>query len=146
MGLRLSTGLGPIRFNTPIPLAVVAGVLGLACCGVAVNAFNGDDDKPQAETAVTEPTRFLASPVRTPSPSPTPYSTPSRKASLKPSPKRTTVKPSPVRKVTSAPTTDHQYSTCKEAISHGLGPYVKGEDREYYWYRDTDSDGVVCER
>ncbi|MBO0812901.1 MAG: excalibur calcium-binding domain-containing protein, partial [Microlunatus sp.] len=28
----------------------------------------------------------------------------------------------------------------------GYGPYVRGRDPEYYWYRDADSDGVVCER
>lgn len=147
MGFRISTGLGPVRFNAPIPMAVVAGVLGLCCCGAVVNAFNGDDDKPQAETAVTEPTRFIASPARTPSLSPTPSPRPT---TAKPSPKRTTAKPvakpSPTRKKTQAPTTDHRYGTCKEAISNGLGPYVKGEDPEYYWYRDTDSDGVTCER
>jgi hypothetical protein len=41
---------------------------------------------------------------------------------------------------------DPRYSTCKEAIEHGLGPYYRGRDVEYNWYRDADSDGVVCER
>ena len=41
-------------------------------------------------------------------------------------------------------TSDPRYDTCKEAKSHGLGPYNRGEP-EYGWYRDADSDGVVCE-
>lgn len=41
--------------------------------------------------------------------------------------------------------TDRRYATCKEARSHGLGPYTKGTDPEYDWYRDADGDGIVCE-
>jgi hypothetical protein len=40
---------------------------------------------------------------------------------------------------------DPRFSTCKEAKAHGYGPYVRGTDPEYYWYRDADSDGVDCE-
>ena len=57
-----------------------------------------------------------------------------------------TVAPAPV--VTPAPTqpaTDPQFGTCKEAKANGYGPYVRGQDPEYNWYRDGDSDGVVCE-
>jgi hypothetical protein len=42
-------------------------------------------------------------------------------------------------------TTDPRYGTCTEAKSHGLGPYYRGIDREYYWYDDRDNDGIVCE-
>lgn len=42
--------------------------------------------------------------------------------------------------------TDPQFGTCKEAIANGYGPYVAGVHPEYGWYRDADSDGVVCER
>ncbi|WP_202876687.1 thermonuclease family protein [Ornithinimicrobium kibberense] len=42
--------------------------------------------------------------------------------------------------------TDPQFGTCKEAIANGYGPYVVGVDPEYHWYRDADSDGIVCER
>lgn len=49
------------------------------------------------------------------------------------------VKPAPGGK------TDPQFGTCKEAISNGYGPYVKGTDAEYDWYRDGDGDGTVCE-
>ena len=26
-----------------------------------------------------------------------------------------------------------------------MGPCYAGKDPEYYWYRDADNDGVVCE-
>jgi hypothetical protein len=47
---------------------------------------------------------------------------------------------------TSASTTDPRYPTCAAANRAGLGPYRRGVDPEYEWYRDGDADGVVCER
>ncbi len=47
---------------------------------------------------------------------------------------------------TSAPTTDPRYPTCAAANRAGLGPYRRGVDPEYEWYRDGDGDGIVCER
>jgi hypothetical protein len=41
--------------------------------------------------------------------------------------------------------TDPRFGTCAEAVAHGYGPYYRGSDREYDWYTDADSDGVVCE-
>lgn len=41
--------------------------------------------------------------------------------------------------------TDPRFDTCKAAKAAGYGPYVEGEDPEYDWYRDADSDGIVCE-
>ena len=41
---------------------------------------------------------------------------------------------------------DPDYGTCKNAIANGAGPYYRGKDPEYDWYRDADSDGIVCER
>ena len=41
--------------------------------------------------------------------------------------------------------TDPRFGTCKEAKSHGYGPYRRGVDPEYDWYRDNDHDGWVCE-
>ncbi len=40
---------------------------------------------------------------------------------------------------------DPRYSTCTAAKAAGYGPYVRGTHTEYTWYRDGDSDGVVCE-
>lgn len=67
------------------------------------------------------------------------------KPSPKPSPTRS---PSPkpvVVKTQSAPRLDPQFGTCREAKANGYGPYYQGEDPEYDWYRDADSDGIVCE-
>lgn len=41
-------------------------------------------------------------------------------------------------------TTDPRYPYCKD-LPAGYGPYYQGVDPEYAWYRDADSDGVVCE-
>lgn len=64
-------------------------------------------------------------------------------ACAKPKPKPQPVEPEPVFEP--KPATDPRFGTCREAIAAGYGPYVIGEDEEYYWYRDADSDGVVCE-
>lgn len=40
---------------------------------------------------------------------------------------------------------DPRFGTCAAAKAAGFGPYVRGVDREYSWYRDGDRDGVVCE-
>jgi hypothetical protein len=45
----------------------------------------------------------------------------------------------------SSPSTDPRFGTCKEVQAAGYGPYVRGEDAEYDWYRDGDGDGEVCE-
>jgi len=39
---------------------------------------------------------------------------------------------------------DPRFDTCKDAKASGYGPYYRG-DTEYDWYRDADSDGIVCE-
>lgn len=44
-----------------------------------------------------------------------------------------------------AAATDPRFDTCKEAKANGYGPYRSGVDPEYNWYRDADSDGIVCE-
>jgi len=67
------------------------------------------------------------------------------------SPPEPTRKPAPEKTAEPAPAPngghlDPRYGTCKEAIEHGLGPYRRGVDPEYQWYRDADDDGVVCER
>ncbi len=40
--------------------------------------------------------------------------------------------------------TDPRFDTCKAAKAAGYGPYTRGQV-EYGWYRDGDSDGIVCE-
>jgi hypothetical protein len=41
--------------------------------------------------------------------------------------------------------TDPDYGTCKVAKANGRGPYLRGIDPEYPFYRDGDKDGMVCE-
>ena len=41
--------------------------------------------------------------------------------------------------------TDPRFSSCANAKAAGYGPYFRGRDAEYSWYRDGDSDGIVCE-
>jgi hypothetical protein len=41
--------------------------------------------------------------------------------------------------------TDPRFSYCYEANDAGYGPYQRGVDPEYDWYRDNDGDGIVCE-
>lgn len=38
-----------------------------------------------------------------------------------------------------------RYQTCAAAAAAGVGPYVRGRDSEYSWYRDDDGDGTACE-
>jgi hypothetical protein len=40
---------------------------------------------------------------------------------------------------------DPRFDSCSTAKSEGYGPYVRGDDPEYDWYRDGDGDGIVCE-
>jgi excalibur calcium-binding domain-containing protein len=40
---------------------------------------------------------------------------------------------------------DPRFDTCGDANDAGYGDYRRGVDPEYDWYRDGDSDGVVCE-
>ncbi len=57
-----------------------------------------------------------------------------------------TPKPSATAEPAGASSTDPRFDYCTDAIAAGYGPYVRGEDEEYGWYRDGDSDGTVCER
>jgi hypothetical protein len=83
-----------------------------------------------AAPATTAPPVTTARPVTTAAP---PTTAPTTTAPL-------VIGPGP-----SAGAVDPRYSTCREAKSRGLGPYVRGRDLEYDWYRDADSDGIVCE-
>jgi hypothetical protein len=59
-----------------------------------------------------------------------------------PAPVPKTQAPAPTTQAPQQGGTDPDFGTCKAA---GYGPYVRGVDPEYGWYRDADSDGTVCE-
>ena len=40
---------------------------------------------------------------------------------------------------------DPRFATCKAAKAAGYGPYVKGVNPEYFWYRDGNNDGKDCQ-
>jgi hypothetical protein len=40
--------------------------------------------------------------------------------------------------------TDPRFATCKAANAAGYGPYYRGTNVEYGWYRDANTDGKVC--
>ena len=41
--------------------------------------------------------------------------------------------------------TSLRFANCAEAKANGQGPYVKGQDPEYDWFRDGDGDGITCD-
>jgi hypothetical protein len=41
-------------------------------------------------------------------------------------------------------TIDPRFRTCKLANASGYGPYFRSTNPEYFWYRDSNSDGKVC--
>jgi hypothetical protein len=53
--------------------------------------------------------------------------------------------PTPTPSPTSTGALDPKFSSCSAAKAAGYGPYVRGVDPEYDWYRDGDNDGTVCE-
>ena len=77
-------------------------------------------------------------------------------AGLVPKPTRAAIADGPAQAAASSSATaggasstgklDPRFPYCTNAIAAGYGPYVKGIDPEYAWYRDGDGDGVVCER
>jgi len=118
----------------------IAAVLGLCYMAGAI-AFNGGAE--HQTVPVPAPTSGLAeSPTPSPEPSRTPAAEPepTEASQPEPQPEPATEAPPP------PPETDPRFGTCAEAIAAGYGPYVRGQDPEYDWYTDRDSDGVVCER
>jgi hypothetical protein len=57
----------------------------------------------------------------------------------------TPTSPPPSTKAPAPTGLDPRFDTCKAAKAAGYGPYYSGKDPEYDWYRDGDSDGIVCE-
>ncbi|WP_127480699.1 GmrSD restriction endonuclease domain-containing protein [Nocardioides pantholopis] len=71
---------------------------------------------------------------------------PSDAASLPPAPAPAPTRvPSPPPAPPAAGGTDPRFDFCYSVLDAGYGPYVRGQDPEYSWYRDNDGDGVVCE-
>jgi hypothetical protein len=147
-----------------IAIAAAAIVVGLCCGGAVIYAANDVSDAAQPAASNTTPaTNFMdvhASPTppvmeSTASETPAGESTgkptttrpkvshepiPTRAASPRPAP--TTNQPKPP----SIPVTDPHFKSCREANAAGYGPYRRGVDPEYAWYRDRNGDGLVCER
>lgn len=67
------------------------------------------------------------------------------KVDAAPAPAPAPAEPDPVAPPAGGGGTDPNYGTCKAAKAAGAGPYVKGVDPEYEFYRDGDGDGTVCE-
>ncbi|WP_327086200.1 excalibur calcium-binding domain-containing protein [Nonomuraea sp. NBC_01738] len=86
-------------------------------------------------------------PTTQPTSAPTtqPTSAPTAGSSAQPSTGASSPANVPVGQPTSLlPAKDKRYATCKEAVAHGLGPYTKGRQAEFYWYTDRDHNGVAC--
>ncbi|MGS2619473.1 excalibur calcium-binding domain-containing protein [Micromonospora sp. LZ34] len=141
-------------------LIAVAVLVGLGCSGVAINAAIDETSptQPAAQSTTgsgrlvdtrpspsagdaqpkpaTTPEGTLASPSRSHL-----RATPTATRTSGPRPAPTTTQPQPPP----APKTDPRFDTCKKANQAGYGPYRRGIDPEYAWYRDPDGDGLVCE-
>lgn len=107
-------------------------------CAVALAGCSGQLVVDTDEAAAAETAAPKVTPTPTSSATPTPTPTPTA------SPTPTTL-PEPEPEPAQQPTTDPRFDTCGEAIAVGYGPYIRGVDPEYDWYRDGDKDGDVCE-
>ncbi|MEU0156457.1 excalibur calcium-binding domain-containing protein [Micromonospora fulviviridis] len=147
-----------------IATAAAAIVVGLCCGGAVIYAANDVSDTTQPTASETKPGNSLIDADASPTPSgmrsTAPNSlagestgkpatarpkvsnepTPTRAASPRPAPTATRPKPP------SIPVTDPHFKPCREANAAGYGPYRRGVDPEYAWYRDRNGDGLVCER
>ncbi|WP_346536724.1 excalibur calcium-binding domain-containing protein [Micromonospora sp. DPT] len=146
-----------------LPWLVAAVALGGLCCGGTV-IYAVDDASDAVRSSATTPSNRFVDVDASPTPSMVVPATPDPgrvesgakpataepKASAKPTPTRarsprpapTTTRPKPPP----TPVTDPRFGTCKEANAAGYGPYRRGIDLEYAWYRDPNGDGLVCER
>lgn len=84
-------------------------------------------------------------PPVTPKPSPTVPLAPEPTPVLPSQPEPWSDPLEPVTPDQDQPATDPRFATCAAAVRAGYGPYRRG-DPEFGWYRDSDRDGVVCER
>lgn len=121
----------PQRAKTTISVAALVACMaasGLSGClagGLMATSAEGAGTTPkpgptetviETETVTAEPEPVESSPVAAPEPEPS-----------------------------AAPATDPRFRTCGKANAAGFGPYERGIDAEYRWYRDADNDGTVCE-
>jgi hypothetical protein len=155
------------RLLTTTAAAAAAAVLSLLAIGIAPT---GDDQHPESLSGSAEspavPSPAPAATPETPTPeSPTPgtEAAPARGKPLRqavppqqqpppPPPPRPAPSPSPTPPSSPSPsqsppadTLDPWFHSCDEANENGYGPYFRGQDFEYYWYRDRNGDGVVCQ-
>lgn len=154
----------PAKRNALPWLIASAAIVGL-CCGGAV-IYAADDDSHTAQPSAdstppgnhfvdvdASPTPTVVEPVAsappvegstakptTSGPKVSAKPTATRADSPRPAPTITRPEPPPM------PVTDPRFGTCKEANAAGYGPYRRGIDPEYAWYRDRNGDGLVCER
>jgi len=102
-------------------------------------------ETPTPEVATAAPV-VAAPPAAEPAPiAPAPAPAEPAPAPVAPAPAPVEPAPAPVVEAPAAPATDPDFGTCKAAIAAGHGNYKQGVDPEYAWYRDSDSDGIVCE-
>lgn len=114
------------------------------------SAIEPSASEPSASVTSAAPSSTAAATASSASPRPTASkpSTTATKASAKPSVSR-----SSTHKASSTPSKsgpgrgdlDPHYASCKQVKAHGLGPYYRGNDPEYYWYADPDDDGINCD-
>lgn len=138
------------RFRTVVLGAIGGGCLLLfAGCGALMGAVS------DAEPGVTVTATTTATPspavTRTASGAPVVVTAPAETSTAQAPPPVTAPAPTvfvdaPAPAANVAAATDEDYGTCKAAIAAGVGPYTRGIDPEYAWYKDADGDGVVCER
>jgi hypothetical protein len=155
-GAPRSARWGPRRRLLTTAAAASAAVLSLFTIGIALA---GNDQHPESLSGSAEsPVVPSPAPAATPE-SPTPgteataasrgeplrQAVPQQRQPLPPppppaSPSSPSPSPSPP-----ADTLDPWFHNCDEANENGYGPYIRGQDPEYYWYRDRNGDGVVCQ-
>lgn len=103
----------------------------------------------QAPRAAAPSMRRTTRPTPTVAPAPVraPVAAPKKTLAPAPAPKptRTAAAAAPKPAPLVGGGTDPDMGTCKAAKAAGLGPYRVGVDPEYHWYKDADSDGIVCE-
>lgn len=123
------------------------GLIGVGGAVAAITPAESTTERPAEQgfldTATTSTSAFSAA---TTTQVATTSSTAAPTTTLAPTLPPTTVHIVPIAApVATAPANDPRFGTCKEAKAHGYGPYYKGQDPEYSWYRDGDSDGITCE-